>query len=240
MNPTPSTKETVLLTGAASGIGPYLAREFARQGHPLVLVALTEPELEEVASEIRGEFDVDIDVIAVDLADKEAVEEIWDELAVLGTDIGILCNNAGRGRPGKFWEIPLEEDIEMLRVNIEAVVRLTKRFLPVMLNNGHGRILNAASVAGFEPGPRLAVYQATKVFVLSLSEALATELENTGVTVTALCPGSTDTDFSPADTVDSKAFQKGNAISPQEVAQTAYEALMKGERVVIPGGITRR
>lgn len=240
MNTDMTTKDAALITGASSGIGLHLTREFARNGHPVVLVAPIEDELEEVASEIRSEFGVDAEVIAVDLASEEAADEIWDELSVMGTDIGILCNNAGLGRHGKFWEIPLEDDIEMLRVNIEAVVRLTKRFLPRMLASGRGRILNTASVAGFEPGPTLAVYHATKAFVLSLSEALATELQDTGVTVTALCPGPVDTDFFPkADMVDTNAFQKGNVMAPQEVAAIAYAALMKSERVVIPGGVNK-
>lgn len=128
----------------------------------------------------------------------------------------------------------------MLRLNIEAVVRLTRLFLPPMLQRHSGRILNTASVAGFEPGPNLAVYHATKAFVLSLSESLATELADTGVTMTALCPGPTDTDFFPkAEMVDTPAFQKASVMPPQEVAEAAYAALMKGERVIIPGAMNK-
>jgi uncharacterized protein len=239
-DPTATTKETVLITGASSGIGYHLAREFARHGHPGVLVAPVEDELEQVAAEIRTEFNVDAEVIAADLAAEGAIEEIRDELSVMGTDIEILCNSAGLGRRGNFWEISLEDDIEMLRVNAEAVVRLTKLFLPRMRDRGQGKILNTASVAGLEQGPMLAVYHATKAFVLSLSEALATELEDTGVTVTALCPGSVDTDFFPkADMIDTNAFPKAKVMGPQEVAAIGYAALMKGERVVIPGGMNK-
>jgi short-subunit dehydrogenase len=145
-------------------------------------------------------------------------------------------NNAGLGRRGHFWEISLEDDISMIRLNVEAGIRLTKRFLPAMLFSQRGRILNTASVAGFEPGPLLAVYHATKAFVLSWSEALATELKDTGVTLTVLCPGPVDTDFfEKADMVDTHAFQDAQVMAPQEVASTAYQALMDGERVVVPG-----
>jgi len=232
--------ETALITGSSSGIGMHLAREFARHGHRVVLVAPVEEELEQVAADIQREFGVDAEIIAADLTDENAADEIWDELSVMGLDVDILCNNAGRGQRGNFWEIPLEDDLEMIRLNAEAVVRLTKRFLPRMLARRSGRILNTASVAGFEPGPTLAVYHATKAFVLSLSEALATELKDTGVTLTALCPGPVDTDFFPkADMVDTKAFQKGNVMPPQEVAEAAYKAVMSGERVIVPGGMNK-
>ena len=237
---TTSAQETVLITGASSGIGLHLAREFAKHGHPLVLVAPVEDELERIATQMRAEFNANVEVIAADLSVESSVEEIWDELAVMGTTVGILCNNAGLGRRGKFWEIPLEDDIQMLRVNAEAVVRMTKRFLPRMLSTGRGRILNTASIAGFEPGPMLAVYHSTKAFVLSFSEALATELKETGVTVTALCPGPVDTDFFPkADMVDTNAFQKAKVMAPQEVAEIAYKAVMDGERVIVPGGMNK-
>jgi short-subunit dehydrogenase len=235
-----TSKETALITGSSSGIGYHLAREFARNGHPVILVAPVKSELERVAAEIRQEFRVNADVVSCDLAQEDAAEQIWDEISDAGLSVEILCNNAGLGRRGKFWEIPVTDDIEMLRVNAEAVVRLTKRFLPRMIAAGRGRILNTASVAGFEPGPFLAVYHATKAFVLSLSEALATELKDSGVTVTALCPGPVDTDFFPkADMVDTKAFQKGNVMAPQEVAEAAYKAVMDGERVIVPGAINK-
>jgi uncharacterized protein len=124
----------------------------------------------------------------------------------------------------------------MIRLNVEAVIHLTKLFLRPMLLRGRGRILNTASVAGFEPGPHLAVYHASKAFVLSWSEAIATELQDTGITVTALCPGPVDTDFFPkADMVESRAFQEAKVMAPQEVARAGYDAAMRGERVVVPG-----
>jgi len=152
--------------------------------------------------------------------------------------VEILVNNAGHGHRGKFQDISIEQDLSMVRLNIEAVLRLTKLFLPPMLARKRGRILNTASVAGFEPGPLLAVYHATKAFVLSLSEALATELEKTGVTLTALCPGPTDTDFFPkADMMETRAFQ--HAMAPQDVAKAGYNACMEGERIIIPGAMNK-
>jgi short-subunit dehydrogenase len=227
--------ETALITGSSSGIGMHLAHEFARNGHPVVLVAPVESELREVAQQLK-QFNGGSEaiVIAKDLEQPNAAQEIFDELQQRRVTVDILVNNAGHGQLGKYWEIPLERDLSMMRLNIEAVLRLTKLFLPPMVARGRGRILNTASVGGFEPGPYLAVYHATKAFLLSLSESLATELAETGVTVTALCPGPTDTDFFPkADMMNTRAFQ--HAMAPQPVAEAGYKAVMAGERVVIPG-----
>ncbi|MET0262649.1 MAG: SDR family oxidoreductase [Rariglobus sp.] len=236
----PSSKETVLITGASSGIGYELAREFARHGHNLVIVAPVEPELLNVASRISAEHGVSVKAIASDLRGEGAADDIFAQITANGIAIDILVNNAGLGRRGQFWEMPLEDDISMIRLNIEAGVRLTKRFLPAMIEKGRGRILNTASIAGFEPGPTLAVYHATKAFVLSWSEALATELQDTGVTLTALCPGPVDTDFfTKADMVDTHAFQDNQVMAPQEIAATAYEAVMNGERISVPGALNK-
>jgi short-subunit dehydrogenase len=204
------------------------------------LIAPDLQELHSVAEDIRKTYDVDVLFLAKDLAQAEVAEDVFEELFRAGIQVEILVNNAGLGRKGRFWEIPLEKDIAMLRVNIEAVVRMTKRFLPSMLARGHGRILNTASVASFEPGPMLAVYHATKAFVLSFSEALATELEETGISVTALCPGPTDTDFfTKADMMSTRAFQKASLMAPQAVAKDGYEAVMKGERVMVSGTVNK-
>ncbi|MFL6520169.1 MAG: SDR family NAD(P)-dependent oxidoreductase [Chthoniobacterales bacterium] len=232
--------ETALITGSSSGIGLHLAHEFARHGHPLILVAPVQSELERVAQKITAEHGVNVIVIAKDLENENAAQEIFDELRRNATDVHILVNNAGHGYRGKSWEIPIEHDISMVRLNVEAVLRLTKLFLPPMLQRERGRILNTASVAGFEPGPLLNVYHSTKAFVLSWSEALAVELEKSGVTVTALCPGPTDTDFFPkADLLDTRAFQKASVSAPQDVAKAGYEGLMSGKLFVVPGGMNK-
>ncbi len=234
------SNQLALITGASSGIGYHLAREFARHGHSLILVAPVLSELERVSMEIEREFQVGVQPLARDLSQEHAPGELFATLSGSNTHVDILVNNAGLGQRGRFWENPPERDILMLRLNIEAVVRLTRLFLPPMLERRHGRILNTASIAGFEPGPTLAVYHATKAFVLSLSESLATELQETGVTLTALCPGPTDTDFfDKADMVDTAAFQKANLMAPQDVAKAGYEGLMKGERVIVAGGMNK-
>ncbi len=233
-------RETALITGASSGIGFHLAREFAKHKHPLVIVAPVEGEIREVAGQLEQEFGVTVRAIARDLEQDSAAQEIFDELAGAGMEIEIFVNNAGHGQKGKFWEIDIERDMSILRLNVEAVLRLTKLFLPPMLARGRGRILNVASVAGFEAGPNLAVYHASKAFVLSLSEALAEELEGTGVTLTALCPGPTDTDFfEKADMVETRAFQKANLMAPQPVAEAGYKALMNGDRIIVPGAMNK-
>ena len=225
--------ETALITGASSGIGLHLAREFARHKHPLVLVAPVETELSALARELTNEFSVPVQTIAKDLEQASSAQEIFDELSAASVRIDILVNDAGHGQKGKFWEIPIERDLSILQLNVEAPLRLTKLFLQPMIARGRGRILNVASVAGFEAGPNLAVYHASKAFVLSWSEALAEELQNTNVTLTALCPGPTDTDFfEKADMVETRAFQKANLMPPQPVAEAGYKALMNGDRIL--------
>src|SRR5690242_12833107 len=170
--------ETALITGSSSGIGLHLAHEFAKHGHPLVLVAPVLAELQDVAADIQAKHNVAVEVIARDLEQEAAPQEIFDQLSGRGTKIDILVNNAGHGFRGKSWEISIEQDLSMVRLNIEAVLRLTKCFLPPMLQRRRGRILNVGSIAGFNPGPLLNVYHATKAFVNSWSEALATELKD--------------------------------------------------------------
>jgi len=232
--------ETTLITGASSGIGLHLAHEFAKHGHPLVLVAPVEAELREVAAHMKSKHGVDARVIAKDLEQPNAAEEIYAELAGNGVQVEILVNNAGHGFHGKWAEQPLEHDLSMVRLNVEAVLRLTKLFLPPMLQRKRGRILNVASVAGFLPGPLMATYSATKAFVLSWSEALSVELDETPITVTALCPGATDTDFfEKADFENSAARQGSNVMAPQEVAQEGYKALMNKELYVVTGAMNK-
>jgi short-subunit dehydrogenase len=225
-----------LITGASSGIGLHLAREFAQHGHSVALVAPVAEELSVICGDIGTEFLVEAIPIPVDLTAPLATQEIQKVLDQRGMYVDILVNNAGIGHWGKSWEIDLEQTLSMVRLNVEAVLRVTHAFLPGMLDRDEGRILNTASVAGFEAGPLLNVYHATKAFVLSWSEGLSLELENTSVTVTALCPGPTDTDFFPkADMEDAGAFQNLKVMPPQEVAKAGYQGVMSGDMIVIPG-----
>jgi len=235
-----SGNETVLITGASSGIGMHLAHEFARHGHSLVLLAPGEPELHRVAADLQAQHNAQVRVIACDLEQPQIPARVFDELLRDDVQVDILVNNAGHGQKGKFWEIPIDRHMSIVRLNVEAVLRMTALFLPPMLQRGHGRLLNTASIAGFEPGPLLAVYHASKAFVLSWSEALTTELQDTPVSVTTLCPGPTDTDFFPkAELEDSRAFQEANLMAPQDVAKAGYEALAAGERIIVPGAANK-
>ncbi|MDB6136398.1 MAG: short-chain dehydrogenase/reductase [Verrucomicrobiales bacterium] len=233
-------KTVSLITGASSGIGLYLAHEFAGHRHNVVLVAPDEWELNTLANQFRSQHQVEVHTIAADLEEPGSFERIQSYLAEHGLTVDHLVNNAGHGRRGKSWEIPIEEDLSMIRLNIEAVLRLTKLLLPPMIDRKNGRILNTASIAGFEPGPLLNVYHSTKAFILSWSEALAIELEGTGVTVTALCPGPTDTDFFPKAGMENvRGFQQAKVMAPQDVAAAGYEGMMQEKLFVVPGTVNK-
>ncbi len=233
-------KTVSLITGASSGIGLYLAHEFAAHRHDVVLVAPDEGELNSLAEELGSRHQVEVHTIAADLEKAESFEEIQGYLAGHGLTVDHLANNAGHGRRGRTWEISIEEDLSMIRLNIGAVLRLTKLLLPAMLARKNGRILNTASVAGFEPGPLLNVYHSTKAFLLSWSEALAIELEGTGVTVTALCPGPTDTDFFPKAGMENvRGFQQAKVMAPQDVASAGYRGMMEEKLFVVPGAFNK-
>jgi short-subunit dehydrogenase len=225
-----------LVTGASSGIGLHLAREFARNGHSLALVAPVAEEVKTACRDIEKEFHVEAIGIPADLTIPLSIRQIQEELEWRSVYVNILVNNAGVGYRGKSWEIDLDRTLSMLRLNVEAMIRLTHAFLPAMVERDEGRVLNTASVAGFEAGPHLNVYHATKAFVLSWSEGLSLELEETGVSVSALCPGPTDTDFFPkAGMEDVRAFQSMKVMAPQEVAQAGYRGVMNGDMIIIPG-----
>ena len=227
-------RQTALVTGASSGIGLELAREFAAGGYNLVLVARSEKKLEELAAELRDRHGVGARVIAKDLARPKAPEEIFQEA---GDAVDVLVNNAGFATFGPFAETDLGRELEELQVNVVALTHLTKKFLPGMLTRRRGGILNVASTAAFQPGPLMAVYYATKAYVLSFSEALAEELRGTGVTVSVLCPGPTATEFSArADMQDSGLFKGMLAVADaRAVARAGYEGFRAGKRIVIPG-----
>jgi short-subunit dehydrogenase len=224
-----------LITGASSGIGLELARVFANHRHDLVLVARTEPKLREVAEEAQASG-VRAQVITADLSAPGAAQALTDRVRALGVDIDILVNNAGYGLLGPFVETPLDVELAMIQVNIVALTEITKRLLPGMVGRKSGRILNLASTAAFFPGPLMAVYYATKAYVLSFSEAIAVELEGTGVTVTALCPGPTASGFQAAAKLGNARLIAGRRLpSARSVAEAGYDAMMAGKPVLVPG-----
>ena len=227
---------TALVTGASSGIGRALAHRLAQEGYDIVAVAENPSQLDEAAAELRSRHDVEVQSIGTDLTRENAPRELYDELRDRGVTVDILVNDAGVGQGGYFAETALEKELEVIRLDVEALVILTKLFLADMIQRNQGKILNLGSVAGFQPGPRMAVYHASKAFVVSFSEALQTELKDMGtnVTLTCLCPGPTATHFfERADMEDSRAATM--AMDPTEVADGGFKALMDGERIYIPG-----
>jgi short-subunit dehydrogenase len=228
-------KLTALVTGASGGIGEELARLFAADGHDLVLVARSRDKLARLAEELTGRHGVGVRVLASDLARPEAPREIFEELGADGVGVDALVNNAGFGSYGLFAETDLKSELDLLQVNVVALTHLSKLFLPGMIARRRGYLMNVASTAAFQPGPLMAVYYASKAYVLSLSEALANECEGTGVVVSALCPGPTETGFVAAAGMEqSKLFDLG-AMSARDVAVAGYRGLFAGKAIVIPG-----
>lgn len=227
---------TALVTGASGGIGEDLARLLAAARHDLVLVARGAGKMESLAAELSKAHGVRVTVIGQDLATPDAAGRLADALAERRLTIDVLVNNAGFGVVGPFAAQDPAIVEQMLHLNVTTLLMLTRRLLPGMLERRNGRILNVGSTAAFQPGPLMAVYYATKAFVLSFSEALWDETRDTGVTVTCLCPGPTHTGFSArADVTNSRLFRSPGVMSSQEVARAGFEAMMAGTRVVIPG-----
>lgn len=226
---------TALVTGASGGIGEELARLFAADGHDLVLVARSRDKLARLSEELGGKHGVGARVLAADLARPDAPREIFEELEGAGVAVDALVNNAGFGSYGLFAETDLRSELELLQVNVVALTHLSKLFLPGMIARRRGYVMQVASTAAFQPGPLMAVYYASKAYVLSLSEALANECEGTGVRVSALCPGPTETGFvAAAGMGDSKLFDRA-VMDARTVAVEGYRGLLAGKAVVIPG-----
>ncbi len=229
------TEETVLVTGASSGIGRELARCFAAEGCRLVLLARKKAALESLADELRRACKTQSEVLTADLAAPEAPQRLFDHLRANGTKVDVLVNNAGFGAKGRFAELAADRQIDMVQVNVAALMHLTRLFLPAMIERHRGGVLNVASTAAFQPGPGMAVYYATKAFVLSFTEAVAEEVMGTGVTVSALCPGATATNFAAAAGARTSAFFDRNAMSAAMVAAIGHRAFRQGQVVKIAG-----
>jgi short-subunit dehydrogenase len=224
-------KNIALITGASTGIGRDLARIHAEQGGDLVIIARRQPALAAVKSELEGKHGVRVLTIAADLTEPGTIQRIHQDLGQQGIKIDILINNAGFGGHGKFHQRDWNQEQSMIDLNIKALCEMTHVFVQDMIQQGQGRILNVASTAGFLPGPLQAVYYATKAFVVSFSQAIAEELSDTGVSVTALCPGPVKTEF-----IDRAGLENVNsfrhAADSRDVAQVGYRAMMKGQLIV--------
>ncbi len=224
---------TALITGASAGLGVEYAKLFAADKHDLILVARRKDRLDALAKELSAAHGVKIQVISADLQDPGATDAIVK--AVGTTEVDFLVNNAGFGSAGVFIELPIDKELGQVQVNIATLVGLTHAFLPAMVKRGRGRVLNIGSTAGFQPGPYMATYYATKAFVNSFTEALWFELKETGVTATVSCPGATATEFSQVAGNDkSKLFALG-AMTAAEVALSGYRAMHAGKPMVVHG-----
>jgi uncharacterized protein len=226
---------TTLITGASSGIGLDLADLFAEKKHALILVARREDKLREVAVSLREKYGVGVEVLAADLAKREAASALCAALKQRGLTVDILVNNAGFGDNGTVAGLSLERQRDMLQVNVTALTELTHLLLPGMLGRRRGGVLNVASTAAFQPGAFMTVYYASKAYVLSFTEGLAEELRGSGVTATCLCPGATVTEFAKeANMTNSRLFKMG-AMRSKDVARAAVDGFLTGKTIVIPG-----
>ena len=237
---TDNRNKYALITGATSGIGYEIARLFAKDSYNLVLVARDQQRLQEVTDQLKQAFAIEVTPLSKDLFNPAAAREIYEEVNKMGITIDALVNDAGQGEWGPFIESPLERDLDIIQLNIASLLSLTKYFLKDMVARNEGKILQLGSEAGTTPIPLLAVYAATKAFVLSFSAALVNELKDTNITITALLPGATDTDFfHKAGQEDTVGYREKGLASPEEVALDGYTALMNGESKVISGAKTK-
>ena len=236
MNPESNPKYT-LITGASGGIGLELARVFAARGHSLILTARSGGKLGKLKNELEKSYSIRAEVAITDLAQPGSAVKLCEEIHRRGFEVEGLVNNAGFGLYGHFVSLSLEEQTQMIQLNIISLTELTRIFLPAMIQQKKGHILNVASTAAFQAGPLMAVYYATKAYVLYFSEAIANELQGTGVKVSALCPGPTISDFQSRASMNMKIplFKAARIMDAASVARVGYNGLMKNKRVILPG-----
>lgn len=227
--------QTVLITGASSGIGKELAFQFAGNGNDVVLVARSEDKLNEIAERIRKTHNVAATVIRADLASTDGVDRLCAQLREHGIHIDTLVNNAGFGALGKFAELSIDRQTDMLMVNVVALTRLTRALLPAMIERGTGGILNVGSIAAYQAGPNMSVYYASKAYVLSFTEGLREELAGTGLKVTCLAPGATETGFGEDSGMGKLDMFSSSIMPAQAVAEAGYKGYSSNDDVVIPG-----
>lgn len=231
-----NTNQTALITGASAGLGYEFAKLFARDHYNLVLVARSGPKLAELADQLQRQHGVLVKTITLDLGSPRAAQDLFEATQRAGVQVDVLVNNAGYGKAGEFAAIPLEEELGQIQLNVTALTLLTKLYLGPMLERRAGKIMNVASTAAFQPGPLMAVYYATKAYVLSFSEAIADELRNSGVQVTCFCPGATLTEFQKrAETENTRLFKQMAPMEAKTVAEDGYRALIAGKSLAISG-----
>ena len=230
--------KTALITGASSGIGYELAIIHASKGDNLVLVARNISKLNQLKTELEKQYKVTVKVIEKDLSKANASKELFDETQRKNIQIDYLVNNAGFGDFGMFYETDWKKEEQMINLNITCLTHLTKLYLQEMVKRKSGKIMNVASTAAFQSGPTMAVYYATKAYVLSFSEAIDNEVRDKGITVTALCPGATESGFQAAAAMEESALVKGKKLpTSKEVAEYGYKAMMSGKTVAIHGAM---
>ncbi len=229
------SKTTALITGASGGIGLELSRLFAQDGYDLILVARSTEKLQALAVELERAHGITVTILPADLSQPNAAQELYRQVQAKDIRVDALVNNAGFGILGALATAPLEDSLEMIQLNLASLTILTQLFLPDMIKRRFGRILNVGSTGSFSPVPTMAVYGATKAYVLSFSEAIAEELRGTGVSVTALCPGVTITGFQARSGVGEARMVTMGSMTAGRVAAIGYRALMRGQPVIIPG-----
>ncbi len=239
--------QTALITGASSGIGRALAQQFAAHGYEVILVARSAAGLDDVARTLAGPRRAtggadapSVRVVTADLSKTGSAAQLVEQLRRDGIRVDVVVNNAGFGLQGKFAELPFDQQIEMIQLNVVTLTELTRLLLPGMLERGTGGVLNVASTAAFQPGPLMSVYYATKAFVLSFTEGIAEEVAGSGVKVTCLCPGPTETAFADRAGMRSTNLFKAGAMNVEQVGREGFEGWNSGKVLVIPGSANRR